>query len=62
MRLALWRTGRGAEKPVVQRSVPTAAPAIAKPVSAGASGDLDLRALGDALVRGRLWIIVPTVL
>jgi len=62
MRVALWRTGRGAEKPVVQRSVPTAAPAIAKPVSAGASGDLDLRALGDALVRGRLWIIVPTVL
>lgn len=62
MRLALWRTGRGAEKPVVQRSVPTAAPAIAKQVSAGASGDLDLRALGDALVRGRLWIIVPTVL
>ena len=62
MRLALLRTGRGAEKPVVQRSVPTAAPAIAKPVSAGASGDLDLRALGDALVRGRLWIIVPTVL
>ena len=61
MRLAVWRTGRDAEKPAAQRPAPAAAPA-ARPVNSGASGDLDLRALGDALARGRAWIIVPTFL
>jgi succinoglycan biosynthesis transport protein ExoP len=60
MRLAVWRAGRDAEKPVLQRPVPTTAPASAKPVAA--SGDLDLRALGNALTRRRAWIIVPTAL
>ncbi len=33
-----------------------------KPAAASESGDLDLRALGQALVRKRSWVIVPTVL
>jgi succinoglycan biosynthesis transport protein ExoP len=60
MRLALWRTGKSAEKPAI-RSAPAAAAGVAKPVNAG-PGDLDLRALGDALARGWRWIIVPTLL
>src|ERR1700761_4959686 len=51
MRLAFWRTG----KALVQR-------AISKPVVGSVSGDLDLRALGQALVRNRRWIIIPTLL
>jgi uncharacterized protein involved in exopolysaccharide biosynthesis len=62
MRLALWRKGRDAEKPAARRLASPAARAAAKPLNAGTSGDLDLRALGDALRRGRAWIIVPTVL
>src|SRR5947209_7461224 len=61
MRLAVWRAGRGKEKPVLQRSISGVAPAMHKPLAAG-SGDLDLRALGEALVRRRAWIIVPTLL
>jgi polysaccharide biosynthesis transport protein len=60
MRLAFWRAGK--DRALVQRVVPKSAPAIAKPAAASASGDLDLRALGQALVRNRGWIVVPTVL
>ncbi|WFU20172.1 exopolysaccharide transport family protein [Bradyrhizobium sp. CB3481] len=62
MRLAFWRAGK--DKPVVQRVKTSPAPAAPKPVAATASetGDLDLRALGPALMRKRNWIIVPTVL
>ncbi len=64
MRLAFWRTGK--DKPVVQRAAVRPAPLAPKPVatpsSAPLSGDLDLRALGHALMRKRAWIIVPTVL
>ena len=65
MRLAFWRADK--VKAAVQRAVPAKpAPAIAyKPVAASAvseTGDLDLRVLGQALVRKRGWIIVPTVL
>ena len=38
------------------------APSAPKPVAASESGDLDLHALGQALMRKRSWIIVPTVL
>ena len=65
MRLAFWRAGKdsaGTEKPAVQRAVAKPAPAITKPAGATMAGDLDLRALGQALVRKRGWIIVPTVL
>src|SRR5215207_8404889 len=65
MRLAFWRADK--VKTAVQRVVPKKpAPAITyKPVATSAvseTGDLDLRVLGQALVRKRGWIIVPTVL
>ncbi len=65
MRLAFWRAGK--DKPVVQRAVMARpAPSAPKPVAASASasesGDLDLHVLGQALMRKRSWIIVPTVL
>jgi uncharacterized protein involved in exopolysaccharide biosynthesis/Mrp family chromosome partitioning ATPase len=60
MRLAFWRAG--SDKPVVQRAMARPAPAAPKPVAASESGDLDLQALGHALMRKRGWIIVPTVL
>ncbi|WKA31525.1 GumC family protein [Bradyrhizobium roseum] len=64
MRLAFWRAGK--DEPVVQRAVVGPAPLASKPVAtpsvAALSGDLDLRALGHALMRKRGWIIVPTVL
>ncbi|KRQ98568.1 lipopolysaccharide biosynthesis protein [Bradyrhizobium jicamae] len=60
MRLAFWRAGK--DKPVVQRAVTRPAPAARRPVAASYSGDLDLHALGQALMRKRGWIIIPTVL
>src|SRR6202051_4773651 len=65
MRLAFWRAGKGAgkEKPVVQRTAAKQpAPANTRPAASAVSGDLDLRVLGQALLRKRGWIIVPTVL
>jgi succinoglycan biosynthesis transport protein ExoP len=58
MRLAFWRTG----KSLIQRVIPRPAPATHKPVAASEAGDLDLHALGQALVRNRRWIIIPTLL
>ena len=64
MRLAFWRAGEeraGREEPSLQ-------PAAARPaantnaVDATVAGDLDFGALGQALVRKRNWIIIPTVL
>jgi succinoglycan biosynthesis transport protein ExoP len=60
MRLAFWRAGN--DKPVVQRAMARPAPSAPKPVAASESGDLDLHALGQALMRKRSLIIVPTVL
>jgi uncharacterized protein involved in exopolysaccharide biosynthesis/Mrp family chromosome partitioning ATPase len=60
MRLAFWRAGK--DKALVQRAIPKPAPAASRPAAAPISGDLDLRALGQALARKRGWIIVPTVL
>jgi polysaccharide biosynthesis transport protein len=60
MRLAFWHTGK--DKARVQRAVSKPAPATYRPAAAPLSGDLDLRALGQALLRNRGWIIVPTVL
>jgi len=73
MRLAFWRASKDKapeEKPSVAKSLPVkSAPAVeAKPVpvieqpAASVTGDLDMRALGQALMRKRRWIIVPTVL
>src|SRR6267154_4824287 len=60
MRLAFWRAGK--VKALAQRSVSTPAPTASMPAAAPISGDLDLHGLGQALVRNRGWIIVPTVL
>src|SRR6195952_4288710 len=63
MRIPLWRSGKAA--PVEKAKVASAAP---KPASAKAAaapsdfGDLDLRAIGQALNRKRSWIIIPTLL
>src|SRR6267154_339238 len=58
MRLAFWRAGKERAEGAV--SVP--APVTYKPATPSESGDLDLRAIGQALARKRGWIIVPTVL
>jgi tyrosine-protein kinase Etk/Wzc len=60
MRLAFWRAGK--DKPVVQRAMARPAPSVSTPWAASEAGDLDLHALGHALMRKRSWIIVPTVL
>ncbi|MCA6110552.1 GumC family protein [Bradyrhizobium cenepequi] len=62
MRLAFWRAGK--DRAMVQRALAKPAPAAADPAPLAASpvGDLDLPALGQALMRKRSWIIVPTVL
>ena len=70
MRLAFWRESkyRALIERVVSRSAspgyasPAYAPAtIHKPDAVFESGDLDLRALGHALLRNKNWIIVPTL-
>src|ERR1700726_5225473 len=60
MHLAFWRAGR--DKALVQRAIAKPAPATYQPATAPSSGDLDMRALGEALARKRGWIVVPTVL
>ncbi|MEH2590256.1 GumC family protein [Bradyrhizobium sp. AZCC 1721] len=60
MRLAFWRAGK--DKPVVQQAMAGPVASAPKPVAASDSGDLDLHALGQALMRRRSWIIVPTLL
>jgi len=65
MRLAFWRGAKDktATQRAVSRPVPVApAPVVAVPVATSETGDLDLHALGQALMRKRGWIIVPTVL
>src|SRR5665213_2885737 len=60
MRLAFWRAGK--DRVLVQRVIPKPAPVVTRPAAASIAGDLDLHALGQALMRKRRWIIVPTVL
>jgi uncharacterized protein involved in exopolysaccharide biosynthesis/Mrp family chromosome partitioning ATPase len=68
MRLAFWRTSKDKapeEKPPATKAAsavePVSVPVIERP-AASVTGDLDVRALGQALMRKRRWIIVPTVL
>jgi polysaccharide biosynthesis transport protein len=63
MRLAFWRSSvdhAAGEKPVVRRAV--AKPVIDAPPAAPIAGDLDARALGQALLRKKRWIIIPTLI
>src|SRR4030088_841905 len=60
MRLTFWRAGK--DRALVQRAISNPAPATYKPAAASVSGDLDLHALGQALLRKRGWIIFPTAL
>src|ERR1700753_2198988 len=77
MRLAFWRAGKGraveqaptVERDVIQPAPAAQAPAVVQapaavyaPEAAPVAGDLDLRAIGDALLRNKRWIIVPTLL
>src|SRR6201994_361419 len=59
MRVALWRKAREKAQAVMAVAIP--APGPAKQARTSESGDIDLRALGDAIKRNRRWIIVPTV-
>jgi uncharacterized protein involved in exopolysaccharide biosynthesis len=60
MGLAFWRAGK--ERAAVEKALSGPAPVTYETAAASESGDLDLRAMGQALARKRGWIIVPTVL
>src|ERR1700730_1987819 len=60
MRLAFWRAGEA--KALVENAVAEPAPAIIGPAVSAPSGDLDLRAFGQVLMRKRGLIIAPTML
>jgi succinoglycan biosynthesis transport protein ExoP len=64
MRLAFWSADK--VRAAVQRVIPNKpAPAVSytpAPAASSESADLDLRALGQALLRKRGWIIVPAAL
>src|SRR6266403_5506395 len=75
MGLAFWRARNvvDAMQRAIAKTAPTVAtpavstlaapkPVAARPAAAPESGDLDLHSLGQALIRKRSWIIVPTVL
>src|SRR6201985_3577563 len=64
MRFAFLRAGKDTaaeQEPAVERVVSKPAPAAYAPATA-MTGDLDLQALGQALLRRKRWIIVPTLL
>src|SRR6201991_1114800 len=70
MRIPFWRSGKGAPAAKAKAAAPAAAPTVSKPMPAARAaaaapsdfGDLDLRAIGQALNRKRSWIILPTLL
>src|SRR6201994_2665626 len=59
MRVALWRKAREKAQAVMAVAIP--APGPAKQARTSEGGDIDLRALGDAIKRNRRLIIVPTL-
>jgi polysaccharide biosynthesis transport protein len=75
MRLAFWRAGKYrtlVQRVIARPAAPAASksvsgkpvsdkPVSAKPAAAFEAGDLDLRGLGQALLRHKNWIIVPTL-
>jgi tyrosine-protein kinase Etk/Wzc len=64
MRIPFWRSGKGAPSETAGIAAPAAKPVAAPKVAPAASdfGDLDLRAIGQALNRKRSWIVIPTLL
>lgn len=75
MRLSFWRdwmsrnpfrpkaSAEAAPVSVAAPVIPVTAPAVASAPNPGPElGDIDLRAIWDALVRKRMWVIVPTAL
>ena len=65
MRLAFWREGKYrtlVQKVIARPAAPSASRAVTNgPAAAAESGDLELGALGQALLRRKNWIIVPTL-
>ena len=59
MRVALWRKAR--DKAQAMMAVAAPAPVPAKQARTSENGDIDLRALGDAIKRNRRWIVLPTL-
>src|SRR5438270_2747324 len=64
MRIPFWRSSKAAPVEKAGIAAPAARPAAATRVVPAVSdfGDLDLRAIGQALNRKRSWIIIPTLL
>src|SRR6195256_1859948 len=64
MRIPFWRSGKGVPVEKAEIAAPAAKPMTAPKAAPAAVdfGDLDLRAIGQALNRKRSWIIIPTLL
>src|SRR3954447_3973048 len=64
MRIPFWRSGNGVPVEKAKVAAPAAKPVAAPKATLAPSdfGDLDLRAIGQALNRRRSWIVIPTLL
>src|SRR3954447_24094837 len=64
MRIPFWRSGNGVPVEKAKVAAPAAKPVAAPKATLAPSdfGDLDLRAIGQALNRKRSWIVIPTLL
>src|SRR4051795_1243431 len=64
MRIPFWRSGNGVPVEKAKAAAPPAKPVAAPKATLAPSdfGDLDLRAIGQALNRKRSWIVLPTLL
>src|SRR3981189_3033725 len=63
MRIPFWRSGKGAPVEKAGIAAPAARPVAALKAAAPSDfGELDLRAIGQALNRQGSWIIIPTLL
>src|SRR4030081_1863182 len=64
MRIPFWRSGKAVPVEKARAAAPAAKPVAAPKATLAPSdfGDLDLRAIGQALNRKRSWIIIPTLL
>src|SRR3954467_1550263 len=64
MRIPFWRSGNGVPAEKAKAAAPAARSVAGPKVALAPSdfGDLDLRAIGQALNRRRSWVIIPTLL